>query len=56
MKIDNKFMNLYSRCKKVELYKDNVGRAEILFFYNKGDDVLVEEEIKRTWGMLKFKP
>lgn len=32
MKLDNKYRHLYSRCKKVELYKDNVGRAEILFF------------------------
>ena len=40
---------------KIELYKDNWGRVEILFFYNKGDDALVDEEINRTWGMLKFK-
>ena len=33
----------------------NVGRAEILFFYNKGDDSLVNEEIEKTWGKLKFK-
>jgi hypothetical protein len=56
MKMDNKYKHVYTRCKKVELYKDNVGRAEILFFYNKGDDALVDEEIEKTWGMLKFKP
>ncbi|TRX26599.1 hypothetical protein FNW25_08230 [Flavobacterium franklandianum] len=55
MKIDNKYMDIYTRCKKIELYKDNVGRVEIFFFYNKGDDVLIDEEIEKTWGMLKFK-
>jgi hypothetical protein len=54
MKIENKYMGIYGRCKKIELHKDNVSRAEILFFYNKGDDALVDEEIERTWGMLKF--
>ena len=55
MKIVNNYMGIYARCKKIELYKDNCGRVEILFFYNKGDDALVDEEINRTWGMLKFK-
>lgn len=55
MRMNNKYIGTYARCKKVEIYKDNVGRAEILFFYNKGDDALVDEEIKKTWGMLKFK-
>ena len=55
MKIINKYMGIYGRCKKIELYKDNMGRVEILFFYNKGDDALVDEEIEKTWGMLKFK-
>lgn len=55
IRINNKYMAVYGRCKKIELYKDDVGRAEILFFYNKGDDALVDEEINKTWGMLKFK-
>ncbi|MBF4471887.1 hypothetical protein [Flavobacterium sp. HJJ] len=55
MKITKKYKGIYDRCKKIIEYKDNVGRAEILFFYNKGDDALVDEEIKNTWGMLKFK-
>jgi hypothetical protein len=48
-------MGIYARCKKIELYKDNVGKVEILFFYNKKDDALVDKEIEKTWGMLKFK-
>lgn len=56
IRINNKYMGIYRQCKKIELYKDDVGRAEILFFYNKGDEALVDEEIKKTWGMLKFKP
>ncbi len=55
MKMAHKYMGIYAICKKIELYKDNWGRVEILFFYNKGDDALVDEEINRTWGMLKFK-
>lgn len=55
MKINNKYLGIYPRCKKIEIYKDNVGRAEILFFYKIGEDALVDEEIKKTWGMLKFK-
>jgi hypothetical protein len=55
MKVDYKYRGIYAKCKKIELYKDNMGRVEILFFYNKGDDTLVDEEIEKTWGMLKFK-
>ncbi len=55
MKISTKYMGIYARCKKIMLYKSEWGRTEILFFYNKGDDALVDEEINRTWGMLKFK-
>lgn len=55
LKINIKYMEIYARCKKIELYKDNVGRVEILFFYNKKEDALVNEEIEKTWGMLRFK-
>lgn len=50
-----KYKGIYARCKKIEIFKDNVAKAEILFFYNKGDDALVDQEIKKTWEMLKFK-
>jgi hypothetical protein len=49
------YLGIYPRCKKVQFYKDNVGRAEILFFYKYGQDALVKQEIEKTWGMLKFK-
>jgi hypothetical protein len=49
------YLGIYPRCKKVIVYKDNVGRAEILFFYKYGQDALVKQEIERTWGLLKFK-
>lgn len=55
LRILNKYKGIYAKCKKITIYKDNVGRSEILFFYNKGDDAVVDEEIKKTWGMLKFK-
>ena len=50
------YLGIYPRCKKVQVYKDNVGRAEILFFYKYGQDALVKQEIEKTWGMLKFNP
>ncbi|OOV29060.1 hypothetical protein BXU11_03790 [Flavobacterium sp. LM5] len=49
------YLGIYPRCKKVIVYKDNVGRAEILFFYKYGQDNLVNQEIEKTWGSLKFK-
>jgi hypothetical protein len=55
LKINSKYMGIYARCKKITLYKSEWGRTEILFFYNKGYDALVDEEIEKTWGMLKFK-
>lgn len=55
LKINKKYMGIYTRCKKIILYKSEWGRIEILFFYNKCQDALVDEEIKKTWGMLKFK-
>ena len=55
MKISNKYMGIYAQCKKIILYKSEWGRTEILFFYNKKEDALVDKEIVKTWGMLKFK-
>lgn len=55
LKVDYKYRGIYAKCKKIAFYKDNMGRVEILFFYNKGDDVLVDKEIEKTWGMLRFK-
>ena len=55
IKVHDKYLGIYPRCKKLEIYKDNVGRAEILFFYKYGQDEIVMKEIGKTWGMLKFK-
>ncbi|MBA0882572.1 hypothetical protein [Flavobacterium undicola] len=51
----NLYLGIYPRCKKLIVYKDNVGRVEILFFYKYGQDDIVKQEIEKTWGMLKFK-
>lgn len=55
MKVYKLYLGIYPRCKKIEVYKDNIGRAEILFFYKENQEKIVNEEIKKTWGMLKFK-
>jgi hypothetical protein len=49
------YLGIYPRCKKLIVFKDNVSRVEILFFYKYGQDDIVKQEIERTWGMLKFK-
>ncbi|WP_026715534.1 hypothetical protein [Flavobacterium daejeonense] len=51
----NLYLGIYPRCKKLIVYKDNVGRVEILFFYKENQEKIVREEINKTWGMLKFK-
>jgi hypothetical protein len=55
LKVAGLYLGIYARCKKVEVYKDNIGRAEILFFYNANQEKIVHKEIEKTWGMLKFK-
>ena len=55
LKVDYKYRGVYVKCKKIALYKDNMGRVEILFFYMENQEKIVNEEIEKTWGMLKFK-
>lgn len=55
IKVQGKYLGIYPRCKKVEVYRDNVARAEILFFYKDEQENQVKQEIEKTWGMLKFK-
>lgn len=55
IKVENLYLGIYARCKKIEIYRDNIGRAEMLFFYNRGEEDIVDGEIKKTWGMLKFR-
>jgi hypothetical protein len=54
-KVQGKYLGIYPRCKKLEIYKDNIGRAEILFFYKDSQQNIIDAEIEKTWGMLKFK-
>lgn len=55
IKVKNLYLGIYPRCKKIEIYKDNIGRSEILFFYKENQEKIVNEEIEKTWGMLRFK-
>jgi hypothetical protein len=55
IKVYKLYLGIYPRCKKIEVYKDNIGRAEILFFYKENQEKIVREEINKTWGMIKFK-
>lgn len=55
MKIVYPYLEKYIYCKKVLINKDNVSRAEILYFYTKKDIDKVDDIIEETWGILKFK-
>lgn len=55
IKVQGKYLGIYPRCKKVEVYKDNTARVEVLFFYKEDQENQVKEEIEKTWGLLKFK-
>ena len=55
IKVYKLYLGIYPRCKKLIVYKDNVGRVEILFFYKENQEKIVREEINKTWGMIKFK-
>lgn len=55
IKVDGKYLGIYPRCKKIEVYKDNIARVELLFFYKENQENQVKEEIEKTWGMLRFK-
>lgn len=49
------YLGIYPRCKKIEVYKDNIARVELLFFYKENQENQVRDEIEKTWGMLRFK-
>ncbi|QZK91340.1 hypothetical protein K5V07_12895 [Flavobacterium sp. CHNK8] len=55
IKVDGKYLGIYPRCKKIEVYKDNTARVELLFFYKENQENQVRDEIEKTWGMLRFK-
>lgn len=55
IKVDGKYLGIYPRCKKIEVYKDNIARVELLFFYKENQENKVRDEIEKTWGMLRFK-
>ena len=56
MKIDEEraFQGKYNRCRYIVMHKDTTGDGTILYFYNAGNEHLVDEEIHRTWGLLRF--
>lgn len=55
MKIVYPYLNKYTFCRKILIHKDNVSNAEILYFYTKKEEEKIDEIIKKTWDMLKFK-
>ena len=55
MKIIYPYLNKYNLCRKIVIHKDNVSNAEILFFYTKKDQDKIDEAIKYTWPLLRFK-
>ena len=56
MKIDEDrtFQGKYNRCKYVLMQKDSTGLGTILYFYHDENAHLVDAEIARTWGILRY--
>jgi len=55
MKVDNPYQDTYTKCKYVVIQRDNRGEGQLLCFYHDDNAHLVDEEIRRTWGVLKFR-
>ena len=55
MKIIYPYLEKYPYCKKVLIHKNDLYRAEVLYFYNKKEIDNVDDIIQKTWGMLQFK-
>jgi len=51
---DRAFQGKYTHCKSVVMHKDYTGFSVILYFHHEGNKHLVDDEIARTWGVLKF--
>jgi hypothetical protein len=55
LRMEKTFVGHYTHCKILVIHKENTGDAEICFFYNDHSGDMVNNEIKTTYGMLKFK-
>lgn len=54
--MDSTYKGKYTAAKVVILHKQNIGDIELFYFYNEKSKKDIEAEIKRTWGMVKFRP
>jgi hypothetical protein len=48
------YLGLYSGCKRMLIYKDNVAKIDLLFFYGEKEESIIDKEIEKTWRMLQF--
>ena len=55
LRMEKTFYGHYTHCKILVIHKENTGDAEICYFYNDQSRDMVNNEIKSTYGMLKFK-
>jgi hypothetical protein len=55
LRMEKTFYGHYTHCKILVMHKKNTGDAEICYFYNDQSRDVVDNEIKTTYGMLKFK-
>lgn len=49
------FLNKYDSCKAVIIHRDNIGDGFMYYFYNSNSKNQIDEEIKKTSVMLKFR-
>lgn len=54
LKLDNLFLNSYTKCKVLLLHKKNIADAQVYFFYNDTADQTIEKFIKNNITTLSF--
>jgi hypothetical protein len=55
LKMKRTFLEKYTYCKVVIIHKEHVSDAQIFYFYNDSSKDVVDDQIRATNGVLKFK-
>jgi len=55
LRMDNLFLEKYSRCRILIIHKEDVSDAQVFFFYNEENEKIIFKEIEKQLDMLRFK-
>lgn len=56
VRMEQPHLGKYDKCKCLIMHKDYAGVGRILYLYHDQNEHLVDAEIRKTWGMLVFRP